>query len=295
MEINDLRLFSVAARHASLHRAASELNLTASAVSKAIKRLEESLRTQLFDRVGKGVVLNAAGVRLQAHALTMLQFVEQARSEFAVQNHAVDCRIAAPALLQARYAPRWAQALAAIKQPATLRLVERFEGDAIQTLARGEVDFAVVSSAVCDPAELPPGFEATPIEQIPMQVAVARSHALGQRKKCKAAEVLQYDFACPTKSLLCGLQRGVGSDGWRDDAIPRRIRYRVDDLHALLLLVRQGLALAYLPSYLVTQEGLASIKVSDCPFHCTEQSMLVWRPTKAMGWQSRWVSALKLG
>jgi DNA-binding transcriptional LysR family regulator len=292
MEINDLRLFSVAARHASLHQAAHELHITPSAISKAVRRLEEGLRTPLFDRVGKGLLLNTAGARLQARALEILQLVEQARSEFAGSSYAVDCRIAAPALLQARYAPYWGRALDEIGHPASLRLLEQFEAEAIQALARGEADFAVVSSAVCGPSDLPSGYEAIPIERLPMQVAVANDHPLAAAKRCKAAQVLSYEFVCPSRSLLCGLKRGVGSDGWRDDALPRRIRYRVDDLHALLTLVHNQQAIAYLPSFLIAQEGFATVRVTDCPFQCEEQAMLVWRPTQAMGWQSKWVAEL---
>ncbi len=292
MEINDIRMFAVAARHSSLHQAARELHLTPSAVSKSVKRLEEALRTSLFDRVGKGLVLNTAGARLQAHALEILQLVEQAKSEFSGSSYMVDCRIAAPALLQARYAPFLARALDVIGHPASLRLLEHFEGEAMQALARGEADFAVVSAAVCGPGEIPQGFEAMPIERLPMQLALAPMHPLASVKRCKSADVLRYDFVCPAKSLLCGLKRGVGSDGWRDDQLPRRIRYRVDDLHALLALVHSQQAIAYLPSFMISQEGFATVRVSDCPFQCEEQAMLVWRPTQAMGWQSKWVKAL---
>jgi DNA-binding transcriptional LysR family regulator len=291
MELNDLLLFTTAARHLSLQRAAEELHLTPSALSKAIRRLEDSLRTPLFDRVGKGLQLNAAGQRLQERALALLQLASQTRAEFAGSGFAVNCRIAAPALLQARYAPAWAQALDALGGPASLRLTEQFEAEALTALQRGEADFAVVSAAVLPQGQAPDGLAALPLETLPMQLALAPHHPLAGQAARSWAEVKLHDFACPSRSLLCGLRRGVGSDGWRDDALPRRIRFLSDDLHALLTLVRSGLALAYLPSFLIPQEGLQTLSISDCPFHCEEQSLLLWRPTQAMGWQARWVEA----
>lgn len=59
--INDLLAFEAASRHGSFTRAAAELNLTQSAISRNIRVLEESLGTQLFERVRQRVVLTAAG------------------------------------------------------------------------------------------------------------------------------------------------------------------------------------------------------------------------------------------
>jgi len=56
-----LRTFEAAARHESLTKAAHELNLTDSAVSHQIRRLEEALGYALFVKSGRGLVLSEAG------------------------------------------------------------------------------------------------------------------------------------------------------------------------------------------------------------------------------------------
>ncbi|KWV53666.1 hypothetical protein AS026_03175 [Rhizobium altiplani] len=56
-----LRTFESAARHQSLAKAAAELNLTDSAVSHQIRRLELALGCDLFVKSGRGVVLSDAG------------------------------------------------------------------------------------------------------------------------------------------------------------------------------------------------------------------------------------------
>ena len=56
-----LASFEMAARHASISRAADSLSLTQSAVSRQIAHLEEWLGVTLFDRVGRRIVLNARG------------------------------------------------------------------------------------------------------------------------------------------------------------------------------------------------------------------------------------------
>lgn len=57
----DLLAFEAAARHHSVSRAAEELHLTQSAVSRQIRQLEEQLGTALFHRVRQRVVLTDAG------------------------------------------------------------------------------------------------------------------------------------------------------------------------------------------------------------------------------------------
>ena len=80
MNLPDLRVFTVVARHDSLHAAAEELHLTPSAISKALKRLEEELGLPLFDRSTRQLVLNERGALLLDRARTLLDLEEQARA-----------------------------------------------------------------------------------------------------------------------------------------------------------------------------------------------------------------------
>lgn len=59
--LNPLRAFEAAARHASLTKAAGELNVTHGAVSHQIKALEQSLGVKLFERSGQRVKLTPHG------------------------------------------------------------------------------------------------------------------------------------------------------------------------------------------------------------------------------------------
>jgi len=59
--IGDLVAFESAARHASFTRAAAELNLTQSAISRAVRLLEERIGVTLFERIRQRVILTAAG------------------------------------------------------------------------------------------------------------------------------------------------------------------------------------------------------------------------------------------
>src|SRR5580692_159693 len=55
--LNGLRAFEAAARHLSFTRAAAELNVTQTAISHTIHRLEEQLGVQLFIRRNRALLL----------------------------------------------------------------------------------------------------------------------------------------------------------------------------------------------------------------------------------------------
>lgn len=59
--LNTLRAFEAAARHLSFKMAASELGVTAGAVSQQVKKLESSLGVALFRRLPHGLLLTVEG------------------------------------------------------------------------------------------------------------------------------------------------------------------------------------------------------------------------------------------
>lgn len=64
--LGPLRAFEAAARLGQFHQAAQELCVTPGAISQQIKQLEDWFGVQLFERVGRGVLLNQAGANLAA-------------------------------------------------------------------------------------------------------------------------------------------------------------------------------------------------------------------------------------
>jgi len=71
--VSDLQAFESAARHTSISRAAEELHLTQSAVSRKIGQLEAQLGMALFHRVRQRVVLTDAGRVYAADVRAALQ------------------------------------------------------------------------------------------------------------------------------------------------------------------------------------------------------------------------------
>ncbi len=79
MDINQLEVLVAVAREQSFSRAADALHRTQPAVSQAIRRLEQEIGEQLFDRSSKDGTLTAAGTVLVEYAQQMLNLRHSAQ------------------------------------------------------------------------------------------------------------------------------------------------------------------------------------------------------------------------
>lgn len=78
ISVRQARYFIAAADFGQVSLAAKELNISQSAVTTAIKQLEETLGVTLFSRVAKGVHLTAEGARFLGHARNIIAAVNEA-------------------------------------------------------------------------------------------------------------------------------------------------------------------------------------------------------------------------
>lgn len=79
LDTRQLLNFSEIANTGSIRKAAMQLNLTTSAVSHSLKKLEEDLGCKLFTRDTRKIKLTYAGVRLQSYANELLISLSKAR------------------------------------------------------------------------------------------------------------------------------------------------------------------------------------------------------------------------
>lgn len=77
MDFSQLRYFQTVARCESMTKAAEELHITQSALSKVIARLESELGVQLFTREHKRLILNQNGVRLLQFSISSFEALDR--------------------------------------------------------------------------------------------------------------------------------------------------------------------------------------------------------------------------
>ncbi len=285
LDLSTLRHFLAVAQHQNLALAADALSLTPSAVSKSIKRLEDALRTVLFDRDGRSMRLNADGKRLVERAMPLVSAAEQLHTEFAGERHAIKCRIAGPALLQLGWGQQLADVLTQRFPLASIVLEQCGDEAAIAAVLSGESDVGLVTMS--QDRSLDGRLQAIALGTTEFRVAIGAAHALSARvdgSPVPIAKVLAHDFVVPQTPPFASLHNQCATDGWRDDVFARKIRYRCDNLLIVQQLLQQGKALAYLPDSAIEALQLRILTVTGCPYRCVQSVALVYRQTMRFGW-----------
>ena len=90
LDSRKLLAFVTLAHCGSFTQTARELFITQSAVSHAIKSLEQELECRLFDRLGRKARLTPAGRQLLAHAQRILEEMQLARADLKTLEQPAD-------------------------------------------------------------------------------------------------------------------------------------------------------------------------------------------------------------
>ena len=81
LDTHNLQAFVAVAACESFSQAADQLHLSQPAISKRINLLEQQLETRLFERIGRRVILTAAGRSLLPRARHILEAIDQAEQD----------------------------------------------------------------------------------------------------------------------------------------------------------------------------------------------------------------------
>jgi DNA-binding transcriptional LysR family regulator len=96
LDVAALRSFLTVAEVGGVTRAAARLNLTQSAVSLQIKRLEDAFGHSLFDRGGRGVTLTAHGEQLVGYARRLLAVNDETWTRMTARGFSGELHLGVP-------------------------------------------------------------------------------------------------------------------------------------------------------------------------------------------------------
>ena len=291
MHLDDIEKVIHMASSQNLHTTAKHFNITPGALSKTLKKVEANLATELFNRVGKTLVLNDKGKEFVKHSSDLVHNYQQLTSRFKSDNHKFNAVIAGPAILLKSGLKKLLIPLGNL--PCSVRINNVFEGEAISQVASGAAHIALVTREALNNSSHT-NLVAVDVFNTGFSVAGSADHQLGQTGSLtlNKNQLLELAFACPLFSPLCGLEQGVGSDGWQDDIAPRNIVFRCSDYSALIEVVQSGLALAYLPNFVIDDLGFTKLTVKGVNSHYSEDIVLIYKPSKADGWLNKLMYSL---
>lgn len=147
VSLPQLKAFAAVARHRSFTRAAAELGLTQSAVSRSVRELEDEIDQRLFDRTTRQVELTEAGTHLSERICHLIDEVEQTLQETHGSARPPHGRVllALGPMLSSLSVPAWLQSCQARWPDIDLVLRDLGQDAALHSVRSGEADFAIVS------------------------------------------------------------------------------------------------------------------------------------------------------
>ncbi len=145
LDLTALRSFVTVADCGGVTRAAGQLNVTQSAVSMQLKRLEEALDERLLDRSQRQIGLTPAGEQLLSYARRMLALNDEAITRLTAEEFEGQIVLGVPHDIVLGYIPRMLQRFAAEFPRVRVHLVSSFTRSLKEDFAKGECDMIVTT------------------------------------------------------------------------------------------------------------------------------------------------------
>jgi DNA-binding transcriptional LysR family regulator len=241
----DLEVFLSVKETGSFHRAADRLGMSQPSVTRRIRKLEDVLGSQLFERTTRDVRPTLAAKRLQVRAEAILNDAQETtramrdESETFAHQRALTVTLAAiPTVVPGVVAPALA-AFRASAPRARIRLLDLAANEVAEAVAQGEADIGLCSVPMLEPTT-----EFEPLFNDPIDLALPAGYPLAARSDLCWSDIEGAPLILPA--------RGTGNRLQIDEAlaragIPIRWTYEVRRSSTAVDLVAAGVGIAPLP------------------------------------------------
>ncbi len=250
MDLRQLRTFRSVAELGSLSKASDRLRVAQPALSRQIKLLEHELRTELFTRNGRGMLLTAAGQLLLERTTGLVRQIEQVRDDLQSIGGSPSGRVVlglvptVSCILSARFARRIIETLPDV----SLLVVESYGGHLVEWLHRGEMDLAIIYGPSVD---LHLSVETLGRDSI---VAIGpRGGGLAGRREVEIGWLAEQKLVLPSHSH--GLRALIERAAARKN-LSLKVLMEADSFRVLTSLVEEGIGFTLLPPSAVRNEVL---------------------------------------
>lgn len=145
IELLQLEQFIAVARAKNFTRASKELNLSQSALSRSIQRLEDQLGQKLFERKPREVALTDFGELLLDRAKQILKLVEDSVSALSEEGQKGRLRLGAIPTIAPYFLPRLLQGFAKKNPHISVFVQEDTSDNLLKRCHHGEIDLAILA------------------------------------------------------------------------------------------------------------------------------------------------------
>lgn len=247
MDLREVRTFVAVADLGSVSRAAEELHVTQPALSRQIANLEGELGLQLFDRVGRRLMLTSEGAQLLQHCRGLLNHSLAVREQAngLKRGDAGMLRVSAsPHLIEGLF-PEFLRDYAKRYPNVQVRLVEVIGPQIFAMLERGEIHLAQAVARALTPEEH--RFGAYPLAPMEMLAACHPSLTLGKNGSVEIRALAPYPLLQATDDFA--IRRSFDSACRLAGFTPNYV-LECRSPHPLLAMAEAGHGIAIIPSAL---------------------------------------------
>lgn len=230
----------------SVSAAAETLGYTPSAVSQQIKRLERQAGVALLERVGRGVMLTGPGRRLVEEGAALLLDLEQIEAGLLAEAGTVSGRLRVTAFstaMRGMVAPAVA-ALLSDHPDLEVTLTESEPFEAVDLVAAGQADVAVVHSWGDQALETPDHVDPVPVGRDVADVLVPAGHRLAGRTRVSPHDLVDEGWIATPEGSICRRWLSRMHDG---TGRPPRIVHQAFEFESHVAMVEAGLGVALVP------------------------------------------------
>ena len=234
MDIDRVRYFHVFVETGSLVGASEILHISQPALSKAIKLLEHEVGTKLVEAEGRGLRLTPAGTAFKKETASLLEQWLDVPNRLRLGEAQTPTKIGSFEVFTTYFLSTLTQHI----ELGALELHEYGPGRLEQAVANQSIDV---------------GITYIPVPKMGVDFIEATKVKMGVfgLKKFKDTPLAELPFVIPILPAEGMPSKIMGLDGWPDHKYPRHVKYRVTMMESAMQLCRQGLAVAYLPSFVV--------------------------------------------
>jgi LysR family transcriptional regulator, hydrogen peroxide-inducible genes activator len=189
LDIQSLEQFVVLARTKNFTRAGEELNLSQSALSRSIQKLEDQLGQPLFERKPREVVLTDLGELLLERAKKILKLVEDTFSELSEAGRRGRVRLGAIPTIAPYFLPSLLGSFAEKHPDISVIVQEDTTESLIKSCSHGDIDLAIVALPI-----IAKYLEVEPLFTEELLLVLPAGHPLAAEESIGVASVDGYPF-----------------------------------------------------------------------------------------------------
>ncbi|MDH4468456.1 MAG: LysR family transcriptional regulator [Bacteriovoracaceae bacterium] len=236
MDTNLIFQFRSVFEAGTIVRAAEQLSMTAGALSRAMKRLEDVLGCKLFTPSGRNILPTHEAKLFYISSQEIIGSIENAKKSIKQQKQSEkELKIATFEVFSTHFMA-WMIQNQSIQFPVTL--FEATPGLIEKNILNGLADFGLTYIP-----ELNPELDHLLLGEMPLGVFVS------QKSKNK-----ELPYAVPITELGINHLQAKSLDGWPND-FPRKIQYKFEMLETALDLTTRGMAKILCPKFIVKIEN----------------------------------------